>query len=187
MTSSTFGELMAKAEASGGTFEILEAGRYTAKIIESEYKQSSTGKPQIKTRWEVTTGPKAGYRGLWLYFTLTVDNPNALGVFYRQMSSLGITSEFLSSLSNTDPETALKHISSALEGRSAYVDVKIDTEYNNNKITRVNPLPPEFAQTAAASADPFAAAAAPPLAQAVPSSPPTPTAPAEPTLPAPPF
>lgn len=179
MTTSTFGELMRQAEASGQTFEVLEAGTYVAKIIESEYKQSSTGKPQIKTRWEVTMGPKAGFKGLWNYFTLSTDNANALGVFYRQMSNLGITGDFLSSLANVDPETAMKYIAAALEGRSAQVKVKVDQEYNNNKIERINPLPPEFAQASASvPADPFAAAAAP--AAPEPAS-------DEPAVPPPPF
>lgn len=171
MTSSTFGELMQQAAESGASFEVLEASNYAAKIIESEYKTSSTGKPQIKTRWEVVAGPKAGFKGLWNYFTLTTDNPNALGIFYRQLNALGITPEFLSSLANTDPETAMKHIATALLNQVAYIKVKVDTEYNNNKIERINPLPPEYGQMAAATAppaDPFAgqtAQAAPPVPQ----------------------
>jgi uncharacterized protein DUF669 len=191
MTQSTFGALMDQAAKSGATFEVLEAGVYIAKIIESEYKTSANGKPQIKTRWEVTHGPKAGFKGLWNYFTLTTDNPNALAIFYRQMTALGITSDFLQSLANVDPETAMKHISGALLGQAAQVKVKVDAEYNNNKIERINPIPPEAAQFVnTPTADPFAAAAAPaPTAQAVPSSHPTQTAPVPdgPAAPPPPF
>lgn len=184
MTSSTFGELMDQAKNSGASFEVLEAGNYAAKIIESEHKQSSTGKPQIKTRWEVIAGPKAGFKGLWNYFTLTTDNPNALGIFYRQMSALNITPEFLSSLANVDPDTAMKHIASALLNQTAMIKVKVDTEYNNNKIERINPLPPEYGQLAAAAApaDPFQQAA-----QAAPAPVEPPSAPVAPSLPAPPF
>lgn len=143
----TFGDILKKAAEEGVSFEVLEAGDYLAKIIESEYKLSNGGKPQIKTRWEVVQGPKAGFKGLWNYFTLTVDNPNAMAIFYRQMTALGITNEFMTTLAQATPEQAMKQIALALDGRQARVKVVIDKEYNNNKIERINPLPPEFAAT----------------------------------------
>jgi len=186
VTSSTFGDLMKKAAESGATFEVLEANTYTAKVIESEYKTSSTGKPQIKTRWEVVVGPKAGFKNLWNYFTLTTDNPNALSIFYRQMSALGITQEFFASLSTVDPETAMKHISGALLGQVAQIKVKVDTEYQNNKIERINPVSPEAAiGLPTLAADPFATAA---TAAPVVSTAPAPVAATEtPAVPPPPF
>lgn len=175
----TFGDILKQAEQSGATFEVLEAGEYVAKIIESEYKQSSNNKPQIKTRWEVLQGPKAGFKGLWNYFTLTVDNPNAMAIFYRQMTALGITSEFMQTLAAASPEVAMKQIASALENRSAKIKVKVDTEWNNNKIERISPLPPEFAVTGTpggGSPFPGVAPAAPP-APSVPAPAETPAAP----------
>ena len=183
----TFGDILKQAEASGATFEVLEAGEYVAKIIESEYRSSSNGKPQIKTRWEVVSGPKAGFKGLWNYFTLTVDNPNAMAIFYRQMTALGITNEFMATLAQASPEVAMKQIAQALEGRSAKIKVVIDKEYNNNKIERINPVPPEFAVTGnpgGGSPFPGAAPVAPPAASA-PAPAAAPVAPvAEPEAPA---
>jgi uncharacterized protein DUF669 len=188
MTQSTFGALMAQAAQSGATFEVLEAGMYIAKVIESEARTSSTGKPQIKTRWEVTHGPKAGYKGLWLYLTLTTDNPNALGIFYRQLTAMGITAEFLQSLSNLDPETATKHIAQALLNATAQLKVKIDTEFSNNKVERVNPIPPEAAQFVnTPTADPFAQAAAATPAASAPPAPAAVPVPDGPAAPPPPF
>jgi hypothetical protein len=190
---------MKKAQESGNSFEVLEAGVYVAKIIEYEYKDSSNGKPQIKTRWEVTQGPKAGFKGLWNYFTLTVDNPNAMAIFYRQMTALGITQDFMASLASVDPATAMKHIAGALLNRSAQIKVKVDTEWQNNKIERINPLPPgavsetqsggsPFPGAAAAQPAPAAAEAAPaPTPPASPSETPVAPAPAPSSLPAPPF
>lgn len=174
----SFGEIMKKAEESGSTFALLEAGEYTAKIIESDYQSSNGGKPQIKTRWEVTQGPKAGQKNLWNYFTLTVENPNAMSIFYRQMNALGITGEFLQSLAQLDPETAMKHIAQALNGRSAKIKVKVDTEWQNNKIERINPPPLELAGAVPQGAgSPFPSAQAPvasPLAPAAPAAAPAP-------------
>lgn len=172
----TFGDILKQAEENGSTFDVLEAGQYVAKIIESEYKDSSNGKPQIKTRWEVTAGPKAGFKGLWNYFTLTVDNPNAMSIFYRQMTALGITSEFMQSLASVDPKTAMKHIAGALLNRSASIKVKVDAEWNNNKIERINPLSPEMQ---GAGALPGAGNPFPPAAPAA-----SPVVPAAPVLPA---
>lgn len=164
MTTQTFGDLMQKANESGVSFETLHPGSYVAEIFESDYQTSSTGKPQIKTRWRVVAGPSTGFSGLWNYFTLTTDNPNALAIFYRHMTSLGITSEFLSSLSTVDPVTAMRHIAQALLNKTAYIKVKVDSEYNNNKIERINPVPAEYLGTLKTPpADPFAAAAAAPV------------------------
>lgn len=157
-----FGDILKKAKEGGG-FDLLPDGIYVAKIIESEAKTSNNGKPQIKTRWEVLSGPHAGFKGLWNNFTLTVDNETALRIFYSQLSALGITSEFLDSLGSVDADTAFKHIASALQDKVASIKVKIDTEWNNNKIDRINKAPIEYVAGAgsAGPATPFAAPAAP--------------------------
>lgn len=156
MSTSSFGSLVKKAQEAGGGSDLIPAEVYTAKIIESEYKLSSGGKPQIKTRWEVVQGPHAGYKFLWNYFTLTIDNPNAVAIFFRQLKALGITQEFLDALSEFDNETAVKQIAGVLEGRGASIKVKQDLEYNNMKIDRINPLPADFVGGASAPAAPAA-------------------------------
>lgn len=175
MSTSSFGNLVKKAQEAGSGFDLLPDGAYIAKIIESEYKTSSGGKPQIKTRWEVVQGPHAGFKGLWNYFTLTIDNPNAVAIFFRQLRSLGITQEFLDALAELDNETAVKHIAGALDGKVGAVKVKVDHEYQNNKIERISPAPADFLNgsgtpqggapfggTAPAPAAPAAPATAPP-------------------------
>lgn len=192
---STFGDLMKKAEEQGSSFAMIPANHYVCKCIESEYKQSSNGKPQIKTRWEVLQGPEAGYKGLWNYFTLTVDNPNAMSIFYRQMNALGLTGEYMQTLGNLDPDTAMKHIAQALMDRTGYLQVVQDAEWQNNKIKAIKPIPPEFQQGGATPPDPFGAAAASPAAPApAPQTPPAPApapaptqGPAPATPPPPPF
>jgi len=163
-----FGDILAKAKEGGG-FDLLPDGVYIAKIIESEAKTSNNGKPQIKARFEIVSGPHAGFKGLWNNFTLTVDNETALRIFYSQLSALGITSEFLDSLANVDADTAFKHLAGALVGKVASIKVKIDHEWNNNKIDRINKAPAEYAASAGAAASPFGGAA--PAAPAAPSAP----------------
>lgn len=175
MSTSSFGSLVRKAQESGGSFDLIPADNYISKCIESEYKLSSGGKPQIKTRWEVVQGPHAGYKGIWLYFTLTIDNPNAVAIFFRQIKAMGITQDFLDALSEFDNETAVKQIANALEGRMASLKMKQDLEYNNMKVDRLNPVPPDFVGggTVAAPSAPFGGEAAAPgaAAPAPPSSP----------------
>jgi hypothetical protein len=177
MSSSSFGALVKKAAESGTSFDLLPAGPYVAKIIESEYKLSNGGKPQIKTRWEVVVGPNAGFKGLWNYFTLTIENPNAVAIFFRQLKTLGVTQEFLDALSELDNETAVKHIAGALEGRMAGIKVTVDTEYNNNKIDRINPVPQEFAGLANGAGVPSGPGGFGTAAPAVPSAPTPPSTP----------
>lgn len=170
MTTSSFGSVVKKAQEAGSGFDLLPDGPYIAKIIESEFKHSSGGKPQIKTRWEVVQGPHAGAKGLWNYFTLTTDNPNAVAIFFRQLKALGITQEFLDALAELDNDTAVKHIAGALEGRVGAIKVKIDHEYQNNKIERINPAPPDFTngQAAQSSGAPFPGVSAPAVTPATP-------------------
>lgn len=178
MSSSSFGALVAKAAESGTSFDLIPAGPYVGKIIESEYLLSKGGKPQIKTRWEVVAGPHAGYKGIWNYFTLTIENPNAVAIFFRQLKTLGITQEFLDALSDLDNETAVKHIAGALEGRHAGLKLIQDTEYNNVKVDRINPVPQEFAGLATgAAAGPGGFGTAAPAAPVVPATPAAPSTP----------
>ncbi len=160
-----FGEILQKAKEGGAGFDLLPDGIYVVKVIESEAKTSNGGKPQIKARFEVVSGPNAGYKGLWTNFTLTIDNDTALRIFYSQLNALGITGEFLDSLGSVDADTAFKHIAGALIGKVASVKTKIDTEWNNVKIDRINKAPAEYAAgtgaALAAPATPFAAPAAP--------------------------
>ena len=155
-----FGDILKKAKEGGG-FDLLPDGVYIAKVIEADAKTSNNGKPQIKARFEVVTGPHAGFKGLWNNFTLTVDNETALRIFYSQLNALGITGEFLESLGNVDPDTAFKHIAGALVGKVASIKVKIDTEWNNNKIDRIQKAPADYAAGAPSAATPFAAPSAP--------------------------
>lgn len=176
MSTSSFGALVQKAAESGTSFDLLPAGPYVAKIIESDFQPSKAGKPQIKTRWEVIAGPHAGFKGLWNYFTLTTDNPNAVAIFFRNLKTLGITQEFLDALSELDNDTAVKHIAGALAGKMAGIKVTVDTEYNNNKIDRINPVPADLAAQLGAggagnTAGPGGFGVTPPSAPTPPSTP----------------
>lgn len=177
-----FGELMSKAKEAGGGFTVIPAGLYLAKCIESEYRNSANGKPQIKTRWEVIEGPATGEKGLWNYFTLSTDNPKAVAMFLRHMKALGFDEEFFNAMQGYSPEDVVKRIASMLEGRTAQLKIKVG-EYNGepkNEVDNISPAPPGGVVGAAPS-DPFASQPSPSPVEpspTIPSS--TPTAAPEP-------
>lgn len=179
-----FGELMDQAKDAGGGFTVVPAGLYIAKCIESTYQASKTEKPQIKTRWEIVEGPHTGEKGLWSYFTLTVDNPKAIAMFLRHMRGLGFDEAFFDAMKGYSPEDVVKQIASRLEGRVAQLKIKIG-EYNGepkNEIDNFAAVPPGHGSVAAAPADPFAKAVQTPAPPA-PAAAGTPEAPAPPTSP----
>lgn len=179
-----FGDLMKQAKEAGTGFTVIPAGLYLAKCIESEYRSSSTGKPQIKTRWEVIEGPHVGEKGLWNYFTLSTDNPKAVAMFLRHMKALGYDEEFFNAMTGYSPEDVVKRISSLLEGRVAQLKVKIE-QYNGddkNGIENFSPAPAGAGVVPPQAADPFSQAAqsASPVEPSPTIPPSTPTAAPEP-------
>src|SRR3954462_15928125 len=85
-------DLMDAAE--GSDFAPFPQGDYDVKIIETEATKSSTDKPMWKLTCQVLNGPHER-RKVWTQQTLTMDNPDALNVFFRQMTAAVLTGEFI--------------------------------------------------------------------------------------------
>jgi hypothetical protein len=184
--------------ANDSDFAPIPQGDYDVKIIETEATKSSTDKPMWKITTAVLNGPHEG-RKVWTQQTLTMDNPDALNVFFRQMAAAGLTREFFA----TKPSN--QQIADALLGRSfrAKITIREWQGVPRNNIKQWNPVsaagrgpggvapppgaggapggppPPSASSTPppAASAPPPPAASAPPPAA---STPPPAAAPAEP-------
>ena len=75
----------------------IPSGEYDAVVTKAEIKFASTGKKMFSISAKVTTGPHVN-RMFWNNFTVTPDNPNAMLVFFRQMSVFGLPIEFFKSL-----------------------------------------------------------------------------------------
>lgn len=173
--------------ADGSDFAPIPQGDYDLKIIETEATTSSTDKPMWKITTEVLNGPHSG-RKVWTQQTLTMDNPDALNVFFRQMAAAGLTGEFFKTKPNN------QQIADALMGRTFRGKVTI-REWNGvprNNIKQWNPAgaaaagpgggppPPAAGATPPAGPPPPAASAPPPAAAAPPpaaAAPPPPAAP----------
>lgn len=187
-------ELMDAAE--GSDFAPFPQGDYDVKIIETEATKSSTDKPMWKITCQVLSGPHEG-RKVWTQQTLTMDNPDALNVFFRQMAAAGLTGEFF----KTKPSN--EQIADALLGRQfrAKVTIREWQGVPRNNIKQWNPIgrggvgapggpPPPGVGAAAGGPPPPPGVSAPPssvppppAAGPPPSAPPAP--PAAPPAPAP--
>ncbi len=199
--------------AAGSDFAPIPQGDYDVKIIETEATKSSTDKPMWKVTCQVMNGPHEG-RKIWTQQTLTMDNEDALNVFFRQMAAAGLTGEFF----RTKPTN--ERIAEALMGRQfrAKVTIREWQGVPRNNIKQWNPMgarggapggppppaagaggpggpppppaastpPPAASPPPPAAAAPSPAAAAPPPAAAPAAAAPPPAAPAAPAAAQPP-
>jgi hypothetical protein len=86
-----FGALMAQM---GDSLTVtIPIGDYDAFVSEASAVQSQNGKPMIKIKFVIESGPQAG-RGLTNNFTITTDNPNALRYFFQHMSAMGLNAAY---------------------------------------------------------------------------------------------
>jgi hypothetical protein len=91
-------------------------GDFPVVITAATATQSSGGKPMIKVTMKIESGTFSG-RTLFNNFNVTADNPNAMRIFFGQMSVLGLGTPFW----NTGP--TMEQVASALVGRRAIVTV----------------------------------------------------------------
>lgn len=104
-------------DAKSVSFEALPIGDYDIRVIESTATTASSGKPMIKVKMEVITGPYAP-RKVFNQFVLSLENPNAVSIFFRHMRAFGLDEQFFAALG---PEGSLDPVAAALLGRQATV------------------------------------------------------------------
>jgi len=190
MSQLNWGELIKEASASGGNYEPLPDGDYELKVLESEVKQTQTGKTMFKVKTEVQSGPHAR-RLVWDNLVVSDGNPTALGIFFSKMNALGLGQEFFSQ------NPANEQIAQAMVGRPfrATIGSRVWNGEKRNEFKRYLPAQLNVASTPtaapmAASAPapaPAPAAAAPAPAPAAPVAPPVVPSGSEVAPPAPPF
>lgn len=177
MTSSIpWDDLMSAADES--SVAPIPASDYNLKIVSCEATTSSSKKPMWKIVAEVEDGPYAG-RKIWTQQTLSMENPNAVAMFFKVMATVGLNKAYFATRpSNTE-------IASAMVGRRFKGKVGIEQwdGEDRNKISKWSPLtaggltPPPAGGPAGGPPPPPQPSAAPPAPPAAPMS--TPTASAE--------
>lgn len=188
MAENTWGDLIGAVKegatpAPGGKYALL------VKSASADVAKSS-GADMIKTRLVIFDGPYAG-KGLYNNFVLSVDNPNALAIFFRNMAAFGVGEDFFIARKDMTPQQTLAELAELIQGRVAVCDVGIG-EWGGVSRNEIKGFFEPYAgaqpvgQPSPATPTPQAVPVAPPVAP-VPAPPVVPApAPAPPPFPAPP-
>lgn len=128
----------------GNSFTIIEPGRYPARVVDIEEKESSTGNPMLAWSWELEGGDYSGQE--IMSFTSLQDH--ALFGLKEHLEAFGISGE-------VDIDT------DKLIGKTAMLTVvKAKTRSKNTgeeiEVNRINLVSPMAAKRAAATAPPAA-------------------------------
>lgn len=107
---STINWQQAMAAAKNASFEPLPDGEYDVVCIESTPTESSTGKPMIRAKYQVESGPNAGKK-VFTQYTFSADSDNSLSFFFQHMAFHGLDASFFA----TDP--AWETVASTLLGK----------------------------------------------------------------------
>lgn len=105
-----FGKLLQEAKAGAAWPE----GDYDFEIIESEAVISGNGSPMVRCKIRCLAGTYAN-KTMTNNFVLTIDNPIALKMFFRQMKALGLDENFFLQIGHGD----LRPVARALLNRRA--------------------------------------------------------------------
>jgi hypothetical protein len=108
----SFSDLIKQAENAGGAFEPLPNGEYETVVETADARKTGTGKSKIVVRYKVKGGPYNN-RTVFNDHVLSPGNPNAMIIFFRQMSALGLKSDYFSQ------NPSLEKVASDLIGKSA--------------------------------------------------------------------
>lgn len=136
MTTFNFNELLENAKSA--SYEALPIGDYNIEITEANATTSQNGKPMIKVKMRVTAGPYEK-RQLFNQFVLSIENPQALAIFFRHMAAFGLDQNFFAQLGQTQDLTP---VAQALLGRHATVTLG-HREWQGetrNDVTNIKPI-----------------------------------------------
>jgi hypothetical protein len=145
-------------------------GPYDVVVAKCEAKTSSTNKSMWAMQLKIIGGPHDG-RIIFNNLTLTTDNPQALRMFFMNMSALGLEQSFFAS--NPTPS----QIANALVGRNARVEID-HRQFQGQMRENVKRLMPPGGV--------FPAGAVPSGGPGVPGVPQMPTPASSPSVPSPP-
>lgn len=135
MATFDFNTLMQQAKSA--SFEPLPAGDYDAECISADAVTSSTGKPMIKCKFEVITGPHAK-RKFFNQFVLSTESEVALAMFFRHMKAFGMDENFFAAVG----QGGLAPVAQTLLGRRARFTLGIRKwqEEDRNEVKAVKPI-----------------------------------------------
>lgn len=183
-----WGDLLKVADEAG--FTPLPIGEYDVIVASAEVKATQSGKDSIVVYFQVTTGPQQG-RKIRNQFTISPDNPNAVGFFFRHMTAIGLTREYFA---QTPPPT-MHHVAANLVNRPCRIKVShrewggtmrdnVDSIMPAGVLMPQGPQVPQAPQGAPIQAAPVPSVPGTPVVNAVPAAPAAPQVPQAPAAPA---
>jgi hypothetical protein len=125
-------------QGKSAAFTVIPNNDYHIKVEEPTAVMSSTGKPMIKFRCRVQSGPHAR-SSLLTQQVLTADNPQAVAIFLRFLAAFGVDEQWLTSLGKSQD---LSPIARVLDGREAVATVG-QREWQGemrNEVVRFKPM-----------------------------------------------
>jgi hypothetical protein len=156
-------DLVKDAGSAASSFDPLPESDYDLEVIEAKPKMT---KDNTKKMYEVKSkviGGEHNGRFIWDNITLTTDNPNALGFFFRKMAAMGLDANYFASQKPSDEQ-----ICGTLRGRRFRAKIGTRQWQGNTK----NEIKQYFSATA--SALPPSVTSAPPAAAPAPQAAPPP-------------
>lgn len=177
MPAESWADLLSNAGDAAQSYEVLPTGDYDVKVEKAEVKfAQSSGNKMYNLTLVVESGPYEG-RKLWKDLVLA-QSSGGLGMFFRQMTALGLDNKFFAS----NPTDEI--ITQQLVDRRASAKTEVDDKYDGtprNKVAFLNapkgPAPVGSAQAGPGAAVPAFGGAATSVADAPPVTP-RPAAPA---------
>ena len=170
-----------KEAATGG---LLPDGDYNLVVTEATSVTASTGKPMIKMKLRVMSGPQQD-KPVYTQQVLSPDNPMALRIFFQTMAAFGLDANFFASLPSGTG--GMEIVASNLRNRAATATLTARTwqGQDRNEVSAWRPLqtdgpvPPGVVTGPAAPVATAGTPATPPAGPPVPTGqPPAPTTPA---------
>lgn len=161
-------DLVRDAGDAAASFEPIPESDYDLEVIDAKPKMTKdNSKKMYEVKSKVVGGAHSG-RFIWDNITLTTDNPNALGFFFRKMAAMGLDANYFASQKPSDEQ-----ICATLKGRRFRAKIAQRTWNGNVK----NEIKQYFSATASAlppSVAPQPAAAPAPAPVAAPAPAPAP-------------
>lgn len=108
-------------DAKSASFEALPAGDYDVEVAEATATRSSNGKPMIKAQMIVLSGGYARRR-VFNNFVLSLENAQAMAIFFRHMKCFGLTDAFFAGLG---ADGSMEAVATALVQRRARLTLGI--------------------------------------------------------------
>lgn len=97
----------AELQGQAADFKVLPPNDYPVIITKAEAVKAQTGKDMIKVTMKVEGGPHDG-RAVYNNFVLSPENPNALGMFFKQMALFGMDASYFAQ--NPSLELVAEHL-----------------------------------------------------------------------------